>query len=254
MGGRTACVPGVESRGESMPTFIAGLLLLYLLLAAIKRFGRMTPAEAAKLVRKGGVALGLAGLALTLLRGRFGVIGVLASALMGLAGKTGGGSVGGAFRDVGAGPRASSARSLWLDMRLDLDSGAVEGRVVAGPFAGRDLSSFDRTQALGLLSACRREDPDGARLLETYLDRRFAAWRDADQGQAEARGRRVEAGGAMSRDEAYEILGLPKGADREEVVRAHRSLMKKLHPDHGGSTALAARVNQAKDVLLDSHG
>jgi len=58
----------------------------------------------------------------------------------------------------------------------------------------------------------------------------------------------------MTRDEAYEVLGLAKGASAEEVIRAHRALMKKFHPDHGGSTALAARVNQAKDVLLDRHG
>ena len=86
-----------------MPTFIAGLFLLYLLLAAIKRFGRITPADAAKLMRKGGVALGIAGLALTALRGRFGILGALASALLGLSGRQTSPGPGGAFRDVGAG-------------------------------------------------------------------------------------------------------------------------------------------------------
>ena len=85
-------------------------------------------------------------------------------------------------------------------------------------------------------------------LLEAYLDRRFTAWRQAQQGDGDARPGNWD--GPLTRDEAYEILGLAKGASREEVVAAHRALMKKLHPDHGGSTALAARVNQAKDVLL----
>ncbi len=58
----------------------------------------------------------------------------------------------------------------------------------------------------------------------------------------------------MTRREAYETLGLPEGASAEEIIRAHRALMKKLHPDHGGSTGLAARVNQAKDVLMQRHG
>ena len=241
-----------------MPTFIAGLLLLYLLLAAIKRFGRMTPADAAKFMKKGGAALGFASLALTLFRGRLGIIGMLASALMALAQRSGAANVGGAFRDVGAGKRGgrtTTARSAWIEMRLDLDSGGVEGAVIGGPMQGRDLASLDRAQIIQLCAACQREDPDGARLLETYLDRRFAGWRNADERQAEARGRGpVSSSGALTRDEAYEILGLPKGAGAEEIVRAHRILMKKLHPDHGGSTALAARVNQAKDVLLDRHG
>jgi hypothetical protein len=140
-------------------------------------------------------------------------------------------------------------------MRLELDAAAMQGRVVDGPYAGRELSSLSREDSLKLYELCRREDPDGARLLETYFDRRFTAWREAYQGQSDAgRARGGGSGGAMTRDEAYEVLGLSKGAGADEIVRAHRSLMKKLHPDHGGSTALAARVNQAKDVLLDRHG
>lgn len=239
-----------------MPTFIAGLVLLYLLLAAIKQFGRMTPADAARLMRKGGLAMGVLGLLLTLLRGRFGFAGMLASAFLGLSGRGGPSGFSNVFRGAGfgakRGPRASAARSAAIEMRLDLGSRAMEGRVLSGPWAGQELAALTRSQCLDLLRWCLSDDPDGAVLLETYLDRRFAGWREANQGQSQRGSSPL--GGAMSRDEAYEILGLAKGSGTEEIVRAHRSLMKKLHPDHGGSTALAARVNQAKDVLLDRHG
>ena len=128
----------------------------------------------------------------------------------------------------------------------------MSGRVLAGPLRGRELDALTRADCLALYSDCQREDPDGARLLETYLDRRFAGWRQADEGQGEAGGRR-RGGDAMSRDEAYQILGLAQGAGAEEIIRAHRSLMKKLHPDLGGTTALAVQINEAKDVLL-RHG
>ena len=54
----------------------------------------------------------------------------------------------------------------------------------------------------------------------------------------------------MSFEEAYAILGLSSGADAEAIKEAHRRLMVKLHPDHGGSDYLATKINRARDVLL----
>jgi DnaJ-domain-containing protein 1 len=87
-----------------------------------------------------------------------------------------------------------------------------------------------------------------------YLDRRAPSWRDDVQADATTR----EPGsswssGKMTDEEAYQILGVHPGASSADIGHAHRTLMKKLHPDQGGSTYLAARVNQAKDVLLRRH-
>lgn len=60
----------------------------------------------------------------------------------------------------------------------------------------------------------------------------------------------VRSPGSMSREEAYAILGLPMGASRDEIQIAYRRLIQRVHPDQGGSADLAARLNQARDVLL----
>jgi hypothetical protein len=235
--------------------FVIGLILLFLLLQAIKQFARLDAASAARLVRHGGGVLGMIGALLLLLRGRVTLAAAVAGMVANFAGwrTTGGASTGAAFRDVGAGARggrASSARSAMVEMRLDHSTGAMTGMVLAGSYAGRAVETLSRPDLLSLRSELMRDDPDGARLLEAYLDRRFAGWREADEGE----GQRRRSAGAMSRREALEVLGLAEGASAADIIRAHRTLMKKFHPDHGGSTTLAARVNQAKDVLMQRQG
>ena len=236
--------------------FVIGLILLFLLLTAIKQFARMDAAAAARLVRHGGGVLGMIGALLLLLRGRIGLAAALAGAVAHFAGWRPMGAGWTPFRGsrVGAASgRVTTARSAMVEMRLDHDSGLMTGVVLAGVYASRALETLTRPEFMSLRAELARDDPDGVNLLEAYLDRRFAGWREADQGQGHGRGS-AGAGGAMSRREACEILGLSEGASDAEIISAHRTLMKKLHPDHGGSTALAARVNQAKDVLMQRQG
>ena len=231
---------------------VIGLILLFLLIQGIKQFGRMDARQAARLVRHGGGVLGMVGALLLLLRGRLGLAAALANVVANFAGWRIPGAGSSAFRNVGAGARpgrASAARSAMIEMRLDHDSGAMTGKVLAGAYAGRAVETLSRPELSLLRQELKRDDPDGVSLLEAYLDRRFAGWREADQDQRERRG-----SGAMSRGEALEVLGLAEGASAADIIRAHRTLMKKFHPDHGGSTTLAARVNQAKDVLMQRQG
>ena len=120
-----------------------------------------------------------------------------------------------------------------------------------------DLPDSGSTRSIRLTCSapeeCHANDPDGVRLLEAYLDRRFPDWRTADQNDEPAHPEARSSSATMTKEEAYQVLGLPPGAGPDEVRRVHRTLMKKLHPDQGGSTYLAARVNQAKDTLLDRH-
>lgn len=142
---------------------------------------------------------------------------------------------------------SSSVNSAILTMTLDHDSGGMNGTVTQGPLEGRSLDTLSEQEFIQLLSYCRSEDAQSARLLETYLDKRFGdSWREDDPGRS---GPQQEA--VSDKDKAYEILGLNPGASREEIVEAHRRLMQKLHPDRGGSDYLAAEINRAKDTLLN---
>jgi hypothetical protein len=140
-----------------------------------------------------------------------------------------------------------------IEMELDHDTGDMDGSVLAGAKAGRTLASLSELELKLLYDECAAADPDGVRLLEAYLDRRLAGWRKDADGDRDAGPLRDPAPGAMTEQEAYQILGLEPGTGVDEIRQAHRTLMKKLHPDQGGSTYLASRVNQAKDILLSRH-
>jgi len=139
-----------------------------------------------------------------------------------------------------------------LEMVLDHDSGRMEGRCLKGRFAGRDLSSLRDVEVLQLLEEIKATDSQGARLLEAYLDRRCQGWRDRRSGGGSREEERQprDPAGRMSRKEAYDVLDLKPGATEAEIRMAHRRLMMKLHPDQGGSTYLASRINEAKEVLV----
>jgi len=150
--------------------------------------------------------------------------------------------------------RASTVETAYLRMSLDHDTGAIDGEVLRGEAAGRLLSQMGVEDLLALLRTCFAEDAQSAAVLESYLDRAHPNWREvgdgASAGGEAGAGGRGRGRGAMTRDEAYAILGLQKGAGEKAIKAAHRRLLSKIHPDHGGSDYLAAKINQAKDMLL----
>lgn len=152
-------------------------------------------------------------------------------------------------RASGATPsnQTSQVETGWLRMTLDHDSGEIDGQILAGQFSGQSLSGMTLAQLLSLHDEFSHQDEESMRLLQAYLDHAYGEqWREnihVDESGSTA-------SGSMTRQEAYEILGLVEQASEQDIVAAHRRLMQKLHPDRGGSTYLAAKINQAKDLLL----
>jgi hypothetical protein len=146
----------------------------------------------------------------------------------------------------------STVRTAAIEMELDHDTGQLDGVVLAGSKEGRRLHELSREE---LLSLCRElsADNESLQLLETYLDSRFPGWReDSDTDPGPGHGA-APGPGSMTKQEAYQILGLEEGASAADIRKAHRRLMQRVHPDLGGSSFLAARINQAKDLLLSGH-
>lgn len=224
---------------------LAGLLFLAALLVA---FVRVDAANLAKALRLAGPAvLALAGFVLLIL-GRAAIAGLLLSAAAGLYGLGRGKS-----RVSKPAGQRSTVRTAALEMELDHDSGGLEGIVLAGSYEQKLLSSLSLKQLLEVYGELL-SDSESRQLLETYLDGRFPAWRENAEADVGGRHGVAPGSGPMTKEEAYKVLGLEAGATTADIRQAHRRLMQRLHPDLGGTSFLAARINEAKDVLLSNHG
>src|SRR6266852_2959064 len=218
------------------------LLLVYL-------FVNADPARLARGLKVTGIVIAVAALATLAISGRLAALLVPIAMLMPLLVRVR------ALLDryrVPAGGQTSTVATPFLRMTLDHDTGSMNGTILKGRFSGMRVEELGSADLLALLRECRAEDEEGARLLEAYLDRLHPDWRDEFAGEraGTSGGSTRSTSGDMTVEEAYAILGLSPGADAEAIREAHRRLMVKLHPDHGGSDYLATKINRARDVLL----
>jgi hypothetical protein len=212
-----------------MPFFL-GIVVLVLLLWAVQAFSKADPKQAARLLRPIGAGVALIFAVFLLLGGEIGpaiTVGVLGLGWLGWLTLWPASIVGRTQKSPG---QVSHVRTVYLEMELDHDSGAMRGRILAGRHQGASLDALDLATLLELFGEI---DGDSRDLLAAYLDRQQPGWREHAQDDA-AGGRRTQAAapGQMTEEESFQIL----------------------HPDQGGSTYLAARVNEAKEVLLRRRG
>ncbi len=233
-----------------MPTLFIGLLALALILWLLKSFARTDPKYLIRIGRTAGGIVALAGAAFIGSRGQLTIALPLGAAGLGLLGWLPANAMGWFTGGTKSAGQTSRVRSNFLEVSLDHDTGAMTGTIIEGRLKGTALDKLELSTLVELLTEF---DAESRTLLAAYLDRRHPRWREDVHDGVAAGGGSPARSSKMTEEEAYQVLGLQPGASAEEIGRAHRGLMKKLHPDQGGSTYLAARVNDAKDVLLRRH-
>lgn len=148
------------------------------------------------------------------------------------------------------GPHESRVATRSVLLVIDQLSGRIGGEILEGPHRGQPLDRVPIEDLLDLLKRTYATDVASAEALEVYLERE--------------RGHRVRRPAPSARtpdaprpplqrmvaDEARAVLGVDPHASDEDIRSAHKRLMLRLHPDRGGSDYLAAKINEAKDVLL----
>ncbi|MEM5582525.1 DnaJ domain-containing protein [Roseibium sp. AS2] len=231
---------------------LIGLILLSALLLLANRIVTANPAALARGLRTlaGVFLLGLA--AVFALTGRV----ILAIPLLGLGlsvlGFAGLSRLGRGYNPKKASGQRSRVRTAMVEMELDHDTGAMSGTVLVGGHQGRELDDLSEPE-LEQFWQETAQDGQSRQLVEAYLDRRLADWREHFQPDGTDRQGSAPGPGPMTDEEAYQILGLSSEAGDAEIRAAHRRLMMRVHPDQGGSGFLAAKINEAKDTLLRRH-
>lgn len=252
----TRCAADDEADVAVIAYFILGMAMLAGVILIGRWFITSDPKLVAQVLRWLLVVLGLAALVLLAVSGRLAWAAAAAPVLLGWAWRrwTRGRlnrQAAAAAAGVATG-QSSDIETPYLRLSLDHDSGVTTGEVLLGDFAGRSIDSLSMSELTALLAVCRQNDQESARVLEAYLNRIYPDWwarfgesDETNDGQAAAQT------GGMDASEAYDILGLAPGCSNKDIVEAHRRLMSALHPDRGGSTYLASKLNQAKDLLLN---
>jgi hypothetical protein len=228
---------------------LGGFAILSGLLMLVYLFVNADPARLARGLKVTGIVIAVLAVATLAISGRLAALLMPVAMLMPLLIRVR--SLLDRFRPPAAG-QTSTVTTAFLRMTLDHDTGSMTGTILRGRFSGMRIEELGSGELLALLRECRAEDEEGARLLEAYLDRVHPDWREELAGEraGSSSGGARPASGDMTVEEAYAILGLSPGADAEAIKEAHRRLMIKLHPDHGGSDYLATKINRARDVLL----
>ena len=234
-----------------MPYMLLAIAIIIGLVLVARGMVGADPRNVRRIFKWSAIVIGIALLAYLAVTGRLALLGWIAAAFLPFLMRMR------ALRRMAKGWRGptpgqtSDIETAYLRMRLDHDTGELKGTILEGQFRGRLLEELAQSDLVALLHECRLHDEQSAAILETYMDRvHGAAWRGGEGDGAGTRSGPVSGAGSMTAAEAYEILGLDRGASSDDIRDAHRRLMLKIHPDQGGSTYLAAKINQAKELLL----
>ncbi|BAQ17680.1 DnaJ domain-containing protein [Methyloceanibacter caenitepidi] len=230
-----------------MVYFFLGCALLVALLLLGRVIVRANPTQLAGGLRKIGAVALFAVAGFLALRGALPLAIPLAAFALSLIAGSGVGGFGSGEKSKG---QASHVQTERLEMELDHDTGYMDGKCLKGRFAGRTLSSLSEAEAVELYATFEADGLKEAALMEAYLDWRVPDWRQQAEEASAGAGRGGFSRGRMSVEEARAVLEVAPDASDQDIRQAHRRLMMKLHPDQGGSTYLAARINEAKDVLI----